>query len=136
MCIAAKPQRSDKGQRLGKFLLRLAGKAHDQVGGDGGAVEVYAAAVRRSRKYRAVSYFRFIRRNVSSQPDCMDRWKWGHRLGSAAARRQKSSVMVRGSRLPSRRRMSPAAAAHRLQQVDERSRRFSGRGPRRISQCR
>ena len=46
---------------------------------------------------------------MASQPDCMDRWKWGQRLGSAAARRQNSSVIVRGSREPSRTR-SPSAA--------------------------
>ena len=59
---------------------------------------------------RLVSYFRFIRFKVASHPLCMDRWNWGHRFGRAAARRQKSSVMVRGSKLPSRRRTSGATA--------------------------
>ncbi len=61
-------------------------------------------------RYRAVPYFRFIRFSVASQPLWRDRWKWGHRLGRPAARTQKSSVMVRGSREPSRTRQSGAAA--------------------------
>ena len=56
-----------------------------------------------------VSYFRFIRFRVSSHPDCIDKWNWGQRFGRAAARRQNSSVMVRGSRLPSRMRTAGAA---------------------------
>ena len=39
-----------------------------------------------------------------SQPDCMDKWNWGHRLGSLTISRQNSSVTIRGSRLPSRTR--------------------------------
>ena len=58
--------------------------------------------------YRLVSYFRFIRRRVSSHPDCMERWKWGHRFPSAAARRQNASVTVRGSRDPRRTRIPSA----------------------------
>ena len=60
---------------------------------------------------RAVSYFRFIRFRVASQPLCRDRWNCGQSWGRAAARRQKSSVTVRGSRDPSRSRSSGAAEA-------------------------
>ena len=31
----------DERQRLGEFLLRLAGEAGDEIGGDGGAVEIF-----------------------------------------------------------------------------------------------
>ena len=51
-----------------------------------------------------------MRFKVASQPLCMDRWNWGQSMGRTAARRQKSSVMVLGSRLPSRIR-TPGAAA-------------------------
>ena len=71
----------------------------------------YARSRRTDSRNRAVSYRRFMRRRVASHPDCRDRWKWGHRLGSCDARRQKSSVTVRGSRLPSRSRSRGAAAA-------------------------
>ena len=59
---------------------------------------------------REVSYFRFMRFRVASQPLCRERWNWGQSPGRAAARRQKSSVTVRGSRDPRRSRSSGAAA--------------------------
>ena len=61
-------------------------------------------------RYRFVSYFRRIRRKVASQPLWRERWNWGHRSGRIAALWQNSSVTVRGSRLPSRRR-TPGTAA-------------------------
>ena len=60
---------------------------------------------------RAVSYLRFMRFKVASQPDCIERWKCGQRYLSFAARAQNSSVMVRGSSEPRRMRISPPSRA-------------------------
>ena len=109
MCIWAKPHRRMKSSVLAKLLLRLLRNPGDEVRGDSGGGQNIDLKVQRTAHigwYRISGSFASGCRRIRT---CIDRWNWGQRFGRAAARRQKSSVMVRGSRLPSRMR-TPGAA--------------------------
>ena len=66
-----------------------------------------------------MSYRRFMRRRVASQPDCMDRWNWGAEVGEPG--RPTAEILHHGAGLQTAQPQTHLSCRlrHRLQQVDE-----------------